>query len=71
MASRTEIILVDDFDEEKEADETVTFALDGVSYEIDLAEEHAAELRELLAPYIESGRRTGGRKRRGAGLAVA
>jgi hypothetical protein len=70
MASRTEIILVDDFDEEKEAAETVTFALDGVSYEIDLAEEHAAELRELLAPYIENGRRTGGRKRRGAGLAA-
>ena len=38
--------------------ETVHFSLDGSAYEIDLTSAHAAELREALAPYISSGRRT-------------
>jgi hypothetical protein len=33
---------------------TVTFALDGVSYEIDLREENAARLRESLSDYVDS-----------------
>ena len=41
------------------ADVTVPFALDGVSYEIDLSAENAAALRELLAPYAAAARRTG------------
>lgn len=65
MASRTQTVLVDDFDD-TEAAETVHFGLDGVSYEIDLNEVHAAELREYLGHFIAAGRRTGGRKRRGA-----
>lgn len=65
MAQRTVTILVDDFDGETEAAETIPFALDGVTYEIDLAAANAATLRETLAPYIEVARRTGGRKRRG------
>ena len=56
MASRTIVELTDDFDGKK-ADETVTFALDGVSYEIDLSAKNAAELRRALAAYIEVGRR--------------
>lgn len=42
-------------------------ALEGVSYEIDLSEENATKLREGFAQWIEHGRRTGGRARRGAG----
>lgn len=61
MAQRNIVMLVDDIDG-SEADETVTFGLDGVSYEIDLTRAHAAELRAALASWIESGRRTGGRK---------
>ena len=64
---RTITILVDDFDGESEAAETVGFALDGVAYEVDLTAEHAAELRELVGQYVAVGRRVGGRKRRGAG----
>lgn len=37
--------------------ETVTFALDGEAYEIDLSEKEAKALRSALEPYIQSGRR--------------
>jgi len=52
--------LVDDISGEEigDAGETVYFALDGKSYEIDLGETNAAKLREALAPYIKAGRRT-------------
>lgn len=61
MAQKVNIILVDDIDE-SEADETVTFGLDGVTYEIDLNADHASELRESLAPFIGHGRKVGGRR---------
>lgn len=66
MARKTKVTLIDDIDG-SEATTTIGFALDGVSYEIDLNEENATELREGLARWIEHGRRTGGRARRGAG----
>lgn len=37
--------------------ETVPFEIDGGSYEIDLTDRHAAELRKMLAPWIEHARR--------------
>jgi Lsr2 len=64
MAQRVNVVLVDDLDG-SDAAETVSFGLDGVDYEIDLNEPHAAELREALALYVGHGRRTGGRRRRG------
>ncbi|MDT0200610.1 Lsr2 family protein [Nocardioides sp. AE5] len=64
MAQRVNIILIDDIDE-SEASETVTFGLDGVNYEIDLNDAHAAELREALALYVAHGRRVSGRRRSG------
>ena len=64
MAQRVNVILVDDLDG-SDAAETVSFGLDGVDYEIDLNDDHAAELREALALYVGHGRRTGGRRRRG------
>jgi Lsr2 len=39
------------------ADETVKFGLDGLEYEVDLSTRHAAELRRLLAPFVERARR--------------
>ncbi|WP_409464832.1 histone-like nucleoid-structuring protein Lsr2 [Amycolatopsis sp. GA6-003] len=38
------------------------FGLDGAQYEIDLSDDNAAALREELARFIASSRRTGGRK---------
>lgn len=66
VAQRTVVSLIDDLDGESGADETVRYALDGVTYEIDLSSEHAERLREVFAPYIAAARRTGGRARSGA-----
>lgn len=62
MAQKTVVELVDDLDG-GEADETVTFALDGVDFRIDLSSENANRLRETLAEYVGHARRTGGRKK--------
>ena len=64
MARRTFVELVDDMDGGK-ADETVSFALDGVAYEIDLSAENASELREALGVWAGKARRVGGRRQRG------
>ncbi|MFF4420650.1 Lsr2 family protein [Streptomyces sp. NPDC001549] len=60
MAQKVQVLLVDDLDG-GEADETVTFALDGKTYEIDLTTANAEKLRGLLDPYTKGGRRIGGR----------
>jgi hypothetical protein len=64
MAQRVNVVLVDDLDG-SDASETVSFALDGVDYDIDLNEKHAGELRKSLAVYVGHARRTGGRRRSG------
>lgn len=63
MAKKVTVTLVDDFDGEATADETVEFGLDGVSYEIDLSSKNAAKLRNDLKQWVEAGRRVGGRRR--------
>jgi len=60
MAQKVQVILVDDVDG-GEADETVSFALDGVSYEIDVSATNAEAIREALAPWVGHARRVGGR----------
>jgi hypothetical protein len=70
MAQKVLISMVDDIDG-GEAHGTVTFGLDGIAYEIDLSDDHAATLRDELAPYIGHARRTGGRKARGTTQAPA
>lgn len=62
MARRIVHQLVDDIDGsllEAGEGETVHFSLNGTSWEIDLNEEHAKELRDALEPYISAGRRAG------------
>jgi hypothetical protein len=49
MARRTQVILEDDLDGGT-ADRTVTFAVDGVTYEVDLSEKNADKLTGLLSP---------------------
>jgi Lsr2 len=63
MVKKVTVSLLDDLDG-KAADETVQFALDGVSYEIDLSEKNAKKLRSGLQPWVTAGRRTGGSRRR-------
>ncbi|GIF72563.1 histone-like nucleoid-structuring protein Lsr2 [Asanoa siamensis] len=56
MAKETIVRLVDDIDGST-ANETVTFALDGVAFEIDLSDENADKLRRAIQPYVEAGTR--------------
>lgn len=69
MSRRVDVVLIDDIDGEA-AVETVTFGLDGVSYEIDLSEENAERLRESLAEFVAASRKSG-KKRAGRGQAAA
>ena len=57
MAQKVEVHLEDDLDGGP-ADDTVTFALDGKDYEIDLSTTNAEKLREALRPFAEAGRKT-------------
>jgi hypothetical protein len=65
MAQKVNVMLVDDLDG-SEASGTVTFGLDGRTYEIDLSEANTATLRDTLATYTAAARRLGGRARRSA-----
>lgn len=65
-----QIVLVDDLSGEV-ATETVLFGLDGANFEIDLSETNAAAIREALAPYVASARRSGGRRNRRAARRAA
>ncbi|MBR8742034.1 Lsr2 family protein [Nocardiopsis sp. MG754419] len=56
MAQKVQVFLVDDLDG-GEAEETVTFGLDGSTYEIDLSADNAGKLRDALSPFVEASRK--------------
>jgi hypothetical protein len=58
VAQKVQVLLVDDLDG-GEASETVSFSLDGTSYEIDLSEKNANELRDAFAKYVGAARKAG------------
>jgi hypothetical protein len=70
MAKKVVETFVDDLDG-GEASGTIAFAIEGSAYEIDLSDENADKLREVLAPFINAARpvrqERQGRGRRGAG----
>ncbi|MFC4946776.1 histone-like nucleoid-structuring protein Lsr2 [Pseudonocardia sp. GCM10023141] len=70
MAQIKEIRLIDDLDGAG-ADETVEFGIDGKVYEIDLSKDNAGKLRDALADFVASARRSGGARRRTAITATA
>jgi hypothetical protein len=59
MAQTVTVQLTDDIDGGK-ADETISFALNGKTYEIDLSTKNADKLREAFVPFIEKARKSGG-----------
>ena len=67
MAQKVVVALVDDLTGDQ-ADETISFGVDGKNYEIDLSTANAKNLRESLARYVEAARRPG-RTRRSSGRA--
>jgi len=56
VARRTVLVVDDDLNGGPAAEQLI-FSIDGVSYEIDLNESNARQLRDLLAPYVAAGRR--------------
>ena|SRR5829696_6101700 len=61
MAQKVEVLLIDDLTGGT-ADETVSFSLDGVQYEIDLSTTNAGKLRDEVAQFVRAARKTGGRR---------
>jgi Lsr2 len=59
MAQKARTLFIDDLDGSN-ADGTVRFGLDGTDYEIDLNVEHAQQLRDALARFVNAARRAGG-----------
>lgn len=59
MAQKVQVLLVDDLDG-GEASETVSFSLDGTTYEIDLSSDNAGKLRKDFQSYIDHARKGGG-----------
>ena len=57
--AQTVIVQITDDIEGGKADETISFSLNGNTYEIDLNAKNAERLREAFAPFIEKGRKTG------------
>lgn len=56
MVRKASVVMTDDIDGSPDAG-TVTFGLDGVSYEIDLAQPNMTRLADVFAPFIAAGRR--------------
>jgi hypothetical protein len=66
MARKTIVTLVDDLTGEATEDiSTVEFAVDGITYELDLTDNNSTKLRDALAPYARAGRKISGRRRGG------
>ncbi|SFM64804.1 Lsr2 protein [Pseudonocardia ammonioxydans] len=65
MAQIKEVRLVDDLSGDA-ADETIEFGLDGRNYEIDLSDDNAKKLRDVLADYVAAARRAAAPARRRA-----
>lgn len=63
MAQKVHIVLIDDIDQ-SDAEETVSFGLDGKDYAIDLNSKNAGKLRDALAPYVAHARPVSGRSGR-------
>src|SRR5690625_7677502 len=70
MAQKIKVYLIDDIDG-SDAVDTINFAIDGVNYEIDLNEKHAAELRGAFEKWTTHARKLAGRRTRRSGGARA
>jgi hypothetical protein len=66
MAQKVTVEMTDDLDG-SQADTTVSFAVDGTAYEIDLSKRNAAAMRRTFDRYIEHARKAGRSTRRTRG----
>lgn len=65
MARKLQVFLQDDIDGGA-ATQTVSFAVDGTDYEIDVSDQNARKLRDALAPWVAAARPAGKSNRRSA-----
>lgn len=56
------VMLVDDFDQETPASETVVFVMDDMAYSLDLSADNAKALRDQLQPWMDVASRLGRHK---------
>ncbi len=56
-------LVVDDLDGETTGAETLTIAINGYEFEVDLAEANRIKFEEFMRPYVEAGRRVSNGKR--------
>ncbi len=61
MAKTVNVVITDDLDGSPDA-QTVSFGIDGHSYEIDLGPKNLSKLEKSLQPFIDAGRRTAHRR---------
>lgn len=66
MAKRVSVEMIDDLDGESTGAETLRFAFDGVSYEIDLVDSNKKKMIGDLQVYIDAARVTGGKVKKKA-----
>jgi hypothetical protein len=59
VAKKVIVELIDDFDGKSKAEETVSFSLDGVEYEIDLSTKNARKLRSVFEQWTGPARKVG------------
>ena len=62
MAQRVQVLLLCDLhddDTEVEGTETLTFGMEGASYEIDVCEQHAGQFRDATAAFVGAARKPG------------
>ncbi len=69
MAKKTLVETFDDVSGERidtqiVPDPTITFAIDGVEYEIDLGAKNRDKFYAIFEPYVQAARKVGGRTRR-------
>lgn len=65
MAQKVSIEILSDLSQQEGA-ETVTFGIDGNTYEIDLTADEQSDLRAALAPYVGAAREVKGKGRKPA-----
>ncbi|MEV0248826.1 Lsr2 family protein [Nocardia sp. NPDC050712] len=59
MARKVVVTLVDDYDGKSKAEETVSFAIDGIAYEMDLSTLNAKQLRSTFEQWTPHARKVG------------
>jgi hypothetical protein len=71
MAQTMRVLLTCDLESgDKPGSETISFAVDGKAYEIDVCDKHAKQFRDAVAPFTAAARRVssrGGRRRSSGG----